>query len=177
MHEGSIEIEKRVTIPTRTDFNHLADHDVMCANQPRLLQIAVEGNDGVAERLIAGSEIHPVGGGITRRHIGLAASEKTRQFLVIAGQYVDAEPAIFEEQPGLRRIAVHADEQCRRLVRHRAHGGGGEPAAPGRSIGGYDIDRRADPRHGVTKLGTGDNGLRHGRLLIPRHRGHLPHGR
>ena len=83
------------------DFNDLADEDVVGADEARIDQPAVEGNNRIGKRVVAGAKVDPLRGGITSLHVGLLAREISGKVLVLAGQHIDAEAAVLDEEGGL----------------------------------------------------------------------------
>jgi len=134
------------------DVDDAAEHHVVRADLVHRADLAIEADDRIEQRRHAGWHGLPSRGIVALGHVADRAGEFCRQMHVRLGQHVDAEAPVGEEKAGLRRALVHTDEQRRRIVGDAAHGGRGEAAAPGRAVGGDDVDRRADPRHRLAEF-------------------------
>ncbi|MNK91649.1 hypothetical protein D3C87_1117570 [compost metagenome] len=142
----------------------------------RLADAAIEGNERVFQNRSAGFEHAPAPGGETFFHRRLAA-EQGAQRLVLRGKRVDADDAVALHHPVGGSIAIEADEQGRRIVGNAANGRRCKTRTSSHTVRGDDVDRRTEPRHGVSVFEAALlSSLRlHFRFLFKRHHPHLTH--
>ncbi|MNE02588.1 hypothetical protein D3C80_950690 [compost metagenome] len=142
----------------------------------RLADAAIEGNERVFQNRSAGFEHTPSTGGETLFRRRLAA-EKRAQHLVMGGKCVNTDNAISLHHLVGGRIAVEADEKRGRIVGNAANGRRCKTRTSSHTISGDDVDRRTEPRHGVSVFEAALlSSLRlHFRFLFKRHHPHLTH--
>ena len=98
----------------------------------------------------AGGQREPVGTLETRFALASTeAGENVRHVGLMRGQRVDAHDAVAEQGRVAVVTAMAAHEQGGRCIGDAANGGGRKPAPTARTVGGDDVHRRAQPRHGV----------------------------
>ena len=93
----------------------------------------------------------------TRRTVApVAATEMVGQILLLPGEHVDRKIAALEDQAVRVGVAMHADQQLRRLCRKRADRGRGHAGAEVAQAGGHDGDAAGEPAHAGEEIGGGD---------------------
>ncbi|MNP12720.1 hypothetical protein D3C76_1049690 [compost metagenome] len=74
------------------------------------------------------------------------------QFFLLTTQHVDTQVAVGAEHVVGGAVAVDAHQHGGWRVGHRAHGAGGDAATTARAVGGDDVHRGRQLRHGVAKV-------------------------